>query len=58
MMVIEEEVEDVYADDDYLQEYPPIGVKTVCYTDEHLADLDEFIKQCEDGHYQLTFFGV
>lgn len=52
-----EEVVDVYADDDYFQEHPPIGVKTVCDADEHLADFDEFIEQCADGYYQLTFYG-
>lgn len=53
-----EEEELVYAEDDIWGEGEPIGVKTVCYQDEHLKEFDEFIKDSEENGYELTFYGL
>lgn len=48
--------EPVYAKDDIWEEGEPIGTKIVCYSDEHLKDFDEFIKDCEEDGYELHFY--
>lgn len=53
-----EEEEPVYAEDDIWEEGEPIGVKTVCYHDEHVKEFDEFIKKCEEDGYELKFYRV
>ena len=52
-----EEEEPIYADDIW-EEGEPIGVKTVCYQDDHIKEFDEFIKECEEDGYELKFYGL
>jgi hypothetical protein len=59
--VIENRVEyqeAIYADDDFFEDGEILGYKTICYADEHLEDFDSFIKECEEGGYELEFYAM
>lgn len=51
-----EETVEVYEPGDIFQEREPIGFKTVCHEDDHIKDFDKFIKECEDGGYDIEFY--
>jgi hypothetical protein len=48
----------VYAENDPWEFFEPIGTKTVCSADEHLQELDKFIKKCQQECYKLEFFDL
>jgi hypothetical protein len=48
--------EEIYAKDDLFDEGEILGYKTVCYADDHLENFDSFIKECEEGGYDLRFY--
>jgi hypothetical protein len=52
----EEIQEPIYKKDDFFEEGEIVGYKTVCHEDDHLKDLDAFIKDCEEEGYELKFY--
>lgn len=50
-----ERVEPVFADDDIFGEGEPVGLKTVCEADEHMAKLNDWMEALEEAGFQIKF---
>lgn len=46
----------IYADDDALGEGEPIGYEEVNACEDHIRELEEWWKNCEDEGYEIEFF--
>lgn len=51
----EDREEDVYAEDDIFEEGEPVGKVVVNYGKDHIAGLDDWIKNVEEAGYTIEF---
>lgn len=51
----EDQVENVYAEDDYFEEGEPIGTRTFNYGKEHVAEFEAWIREVEEAGYIVEF---
>lgn len=46
----------IYADDDLFRDREPIGYEDVNAGEDHIRELEEWAKTCEDEGYEIEFF--
>jgi len=54
----EDETEEVFAEDDIWCEREPIGTRTSNPGLEHIAELEQWLKECEDEGYELEWYEI
>ncbi len=54
----EDETEEVFAEDDIWCEREPIGTRTFNTGLEHIAELEQWLKECEDEGYELEWYEI
>jgi hypothetical protein len=56
--ITEDKEEPIYAEDDFFCEKPPIGTERVNEGNIHMAELDEWLRLCDEDGYTMEWFGI